>query len=55
MAVRWTPLGRFGFRFAFCYLLIYAFACSGTLDLLPLIGRYLAAPDPGSSGADADG
>jgi len=41
VAVRWTPLGRFGFRFAFCYLLIYAFGCCGTLDLLPLIGRYI--------------
>lgn len=39
--VRWTPLGRFGFRFAFCYLLIYAFGFGGTLNLLPLIGRYI--------------
>jgi len=43
VAVRWTPLGRFGFRFAFCYLLIYAFGCCGTLDLLPLIGRYITS------------
>ena len=41
VAVRWMPLGRFGFRFAFCYLLLYAFGVCGTLDLVPLIGRYI--------------
>jgi hypothetical protein len=42
VAVRWTPFGRFGFRFAFCYLLIYAFACCGVLDLFPKIGPYIS-------------
>jgi hypothetical protein len=39
--VRWTPLGRFGFRFAFCYLLLFAFGRSGTLALVPKIGDYV--------------
>ncbi len=42
--VRWSPLGRFGFRFAFCYLLIYAFGCgNATLwELIPRIGQWIS-------------
>ena len=42
--VRWTPLGRFGFRFAFSYLLIYAFGCgNATLwELIPKIGGWIS-------------
>jgi len=42
VAVRWTPLGRFGFRFAFCYLLLFAFGRCGTLDIVPKIGSYIS-------------
>lgn len=42
--VHWTPLGRFGFRFAFSYLLIYAFGCgNATLwELIPKIGGWIS-------------
>ena len=36
--VRWTPLERYGFSFAFCYLLFYAFS-SGNDNLLYLIPK----------------
>ena len=41
--VRWTALGRFGFRFAFCYLLLYAFGRTGTLGIVPKIGDYISS------------
>ena len=42
--VRWTPLGRFGFRFAFSYLLLYAFGCGNVTlwNLIPKIGGWIS-------------
>lgn len=43
--VRWTPLGRFGFRLAFCYLLLYAFGCgNATLwEIIPKLGDIVGS------------
>ena len=44
LPVRWTPGTRLAFRFAFCYLMLYALCCGNATiwEVIPVAGGYIS-------------